>query len=403
MRQAVRALTLLLAGLWVSGAAALEWDQAVFEARLGSFLAGGYDPLTAPVDWYDTTPVAGDFAGDLPVLDPAERTIPTGVLEAAAAYAEQQDSMALIVVRDGKVEFERYWQGAGRDSRFNPQSMSKTVLALLVGKAIETGHIASVHDPVARFVRELEGDPRGAITLHNLLQMSGGLAQITTSYVVSPDNSGVRQHFGTDFTGTMLELPLARPPGTKWDYNNNESGLLGLALTRATGRAYPDYLSAQLWQPLGLADAAMYQDRPGGDVMVSCCIFSRPMDWARIGMLIRDGGRWQGAQLVPADWIAAMATPAQTWAGYGYQVWLGTRNVQAVRPAEARDPNYSMQTEAYVDPEIIVLSGHGFQRVWVMPSRGLVIVRAGRVWPQNWDESVIPNLIARAVAPSVRP
>ena len=399
----VRTIWPLCLALATGQATALEWDEAVFQARMGSYLAGGYDPLTAPVDWFDTTPVPGAFASDLPVLAPARRTIPTGALEAAAAYAEQQDSLALIVVRHGAVEFERYWQGTGRDTRFNPQSMSKTVLALLVGQAIESGRIRSVDDRVDRYIPQLKGDPRGAITLHNLLQMSAGLAQMSTSYAVTPDNPAVRQHFGTDFIGTMLELPLVDPPGTTWDYNNNETMMLGLALMGAVQQSYPAYLSQQLWQPLGLADAAMYQDRPGGSVMTSCCIFSRPMDWARIGMLIRDGGQWDGKQLVAQDWIAAMTTPAQTWAGYGYQVWLGTRNVQAERPADARDPNYSMQTEPYIDPDIVVLSGHGFQRVWVMPSRGLVIVRAGRVWPKNWDESIIPNLIARAVQPSVRP
>ncbi|MEL7029555.1 MAG: serine hydrolase domain-containing protein, partial [Pseudomonadota bacterium] len=170
----------------VAGLAALAMgaaradDQSVLELRLNSFMAGGYDPLTAPVDWYaPTETVDGAFAGDLATAAPGERTIATTALEAAAAYAETQDSLALIIVRGDKIELERYWQAAGRDTRFNPQSMSKTVIALLVGAAIADGAITSVDDPVNGYLERWSRDRRGRITLKDLLQMSAGLAQIT--------------------------------------------------------------------------------------------------------------------------------------------------------------------------------------------------------------------------------
>ena len=368
--------------------------------RLRTYIEGGYDPLTAPVDWYyPTRRVAGSYThtGRLPIAEAGEETIPRGVLEAAAAYAETKDSLALVVIKGGKIELERYWNSTGRDTRFNPQSMSKTVVALLVGIAIQEGRIDGVDDPVSKYVRRLEGDPRGAITLKNLLNMAGGLEQISTSYEITPENRGVRQHFGTSFHEPIFELQLADEPGTRWDYNNNETNLLALALSEAVGQEYTEYLSSRLWSPLGLRDAEMYLDRPGGQVMASCCILSRPLDWARIGMLIRDKGRFGDRQIVPENWIEEMIQPSAVSSGYGYQIWLGDRLVTPVRP-ESPNKNLSWSSEPYQDEDIIVLNGHGFQRVWIMPSRDLVIVRGGRSWPTHWDESVIPNILARGVA-----
>ena len=145
----------------------------------------------------------------------------------AEAYAAAKDSLALIVVRGGNIELECYWQGAGRDTVFNPQSMSKTVLALALGSAIEDGFIRSVDDPIKTYLPRLEQDPKGEMTIKQLLQMSGGLAQIDTSYEVTHDNPGVKQHFGSDFVGPIFELGMQDSPGEVWEYNNNETNLLG--------------------------------------------------------------------------------------------------------------------------------------------------------------------------------
>ncbi|MEL7030558.1 MAG: serine hydrolase, partial [Pseudomonadota bacterium] len=103
-----------------------------------------------------------------------------------------------------------------------------------------------------------------------------------------------------------------------------------------------------------------------------------------------------GAQIVPADWVEEMTTPAETWEGYGYQVWLGDRAVSDEMP-ETDDPNLSWMSESYAANDMIVLSGYGRQRVWVIPSQDLVIVRATRTWSDDWDESVIPNTVLRGV------
>lgn len=373
--------------------------DAQFDKRFGSFTAAGYDPLTAPPEWYDPTErVAGGGDTPLATVAPEARTISTTAIDAAATYAEAQGSTALIVMRHGKVEYERYWRDNGPDSVFNPQSMSKTVLALMVGAAIEDGKIGAVSDPVDRYISEWRGDPRGKISLENLLNMASGLAQLEDGYGyrLTPDNPAAKQHFGSDFYGPILSLRAASTAGEKFEYNNNNTNLLGLVVQRATGERYADYLSRKLWKPLGLRDAALYLDRPGGKPLVSCCILSHPRDWVKIGQLILQKGQWQERQLVPAAWIDAMIKPSAPYKGYGYQIWLADQKIETVRP-KTDNPNYSWQSEPFAAPDMIVLRGHGFQRVWIVPSQGLVILRAGKSWPPSWDEALIPNVLIRGI------
>ncbi len=303
--------------------------------------------------------------------------------------------MALIVVRHGKIELERYWPGYGRDTLFNPQSMSKTVLGMAIGIAIADGAIGSVDDPIGNYLAEWREDPRGAITVRNLLNMSGGLAQIAPDYKPVPWSGGVRQHFGSDFDGPILELPLVDPPGTKFDYNNNENNLLGLVLERATGQPYQDFVGERIWQPADLGPAFMYLEEPGGSVMKSCCILSRPVDWTRLGLLMLNDGRLDDRQILPPGWAGEMVRPAVTWDGYGYQIWRDVLDQSGGNPPT---PQTWWASEEFASDDVVQFLGHGYQHVWVIPHLDTVVVRANRVWPEEpWDQSWIPNRLIRGL------
>ncbi|MEM9182689.1 MAG: hypothetical protein AAGB27_05990, partial [Pseudomonadota bacterium] len=142
---AIAAGVLLLA---VGVAAAANWR---FVGRYVSYLWLGADPLTTPIEWFD--PVVALDTGELIELPTTDRpTIPPQALEQAAAYAQAQRSLGLLVARGGVIEFERYWEGFQGDDWFNPQSMSKTVLGMAVGVAVSEGLIRSVDDPVGTYV-----------------------------------------------------------------------------------------------------------------------------------------------------------------------------------------------------------------------------------------------------------
>jgi CubicO group peptidase (beta-lactamase class C family) len=357
------------------------------------------DPLTIPVDWFNPKEaVPGAAEESLRAADAAERTVPNAILEDVAAYAEAQGSLSLIVVHKGRVQLERYWDDANRETWFNPQSMSKSVLSLLMGIAIEEGHIDAVTDPVGKYIEEWRDDPRGTATIQQTLWMAAGLEQMTTSYDINIFDRGTWYNFGDDFNGMLLDLDQVDKPGTKFDYNNEETNLLGILIERATGQRYADYLSEKLWAPLGLADAAMYQDRPGGAVMKSCCIFSRPYDWTKIGLLIANRGVWNEQQLVPAAWIDAMLTPSPLRDFYGYLVWLGSSYIQK---GEFGKPKSAVPVapEGYHADDMVIFLGYGEQRVWISPSNELVIVRGTRKWAPSWNETRIPNTILDALNP----
>ncbi|QUL36977.1 serine hydrolase [Erythrobacter sp. JK5] len=332
------------------------------------------------------------------MIAPEDAGISSTALAAAASWAETQNSTALLVARDGDLAFERYWQGTGRDTRFNPQSMSKTVLAMLVGIAIDKGVIGSVDDPIGRYVTEWAREPRGAITLRQMLWMSAGLEQGDDGYgyEITPENPIVRHSLGSDFTRLLLSLEPVGAPGETFDYNNQVNQLLGLALERASGRDYEVLLSEWLWQPLGLKDAALPLDREGGLVLTSCCILSRPIDWLRIGGLFATAGRYEGKQVVPEAWLAEMLQPSPGYRGYGYQVWVHDQQVGGERPP--RVPLVPWQSEPFAAPQVVIFHGHGGQRVYVMPDKLLVIVRAARQWPDAWDDALLPNVIWRGTA-----
>lgn len=386
---------LALSALALLAAPALAQDDPLFERRWESLQAGGYQPLTIPTDWYDPVATVEGVHTPVETMPVAQSDIAPTALEAAAAWAESQNSTALLVAKDGKLVFERYWQSTGRDTRFNPQSMSKTVLAMMVGIAIDRGEIASVEEPIGRWITEWSDDPRGDITVQQMLWMASGLEQGDDGfgYQVTPDNPIVRHSLGSDFTRRLLTLGRIGEPGDTFDYNNQVNQLLGMILERASGKDYEVLLSERLWKPLGLRSAAMPLDRPGGMVLTSCCILSRPVDWLRIGQLFVDGGRYNGQQIVPDAWLEEMLQPSPPYAGYGYQVWIHDQRIGGERPPLV--PLIPWQSEALAAPRVVIFHGHGGQRVYVMPDKGLVIVRAARDWPDAWDDAMLPNVLWR--------
>ncbi|WP_228242440.1 serine hydrolase [Porphyrobacter sp. GA68] len=377
----------------LAGETAAQDRDLNFDRRWQSLAAGGYDPLTIPVDWYDHVARVPGAERPFEVSSPTDAGIAPSALAAAAAWAKGQNSTALIIARSGRIVFEEYWQGTGRDTRFNPQSMAKTVTALLIGTAVERGEIGSVSDPVERYLPEWRGQPRGRITLEHMLWMAAGLEQGDggMGYAVSPDNPLVRHSLGSDYTRLPLSLRAVARPGIEFDYNNQVNQLLGIVLERATGARYETLVSKRLWEPLGLRDAAMPLDRDGGMVMTSCCILSRPVDWLRIGQLFAGRGMVDGRQVVPAAWIDRMTAPSPAYPGYGYQIWIGDQLVGG--EPQPRPGIVPWQGERFAAPRMVMLNGHGGQRVYVLPDKQLVIVRTARDWPDAWDDAVLPNVI----------
>jgi CubicO group peptidase (beta-lactamase class C family) len=326
-------------------------------------------------------------AAGTPLAVISDGAVAKAALDRAEAYAEARGSFAFIVAKDGNIVRERYWQNFGADSRFSTASMHKSVMALAYGPAVARGLIA-LDQPVSRYLPEWRNDPRGAITIEQLLTMSSGLE---APFANTPDSLGMQLMFSNNIRAAALSFPQANPPGREFAYANVNSQLAGMALTRAVGGRYANWLSRTIWAPIGASDAALWLDRPGGTPHFFCCLQATARDWLRVGELIRNQGRAGSRQVVPADWIARMAAPSRLNPNYGLQIWRGAPHA-AERRYSKSIPMTVKAAAPFAAEDVLFLDGAGGQRVYVIPSAGLTIVRIGKP-AMDWDDSAMPNMV----------
>lgn len=366
------------------------------------FKALTVNPLEPPIDWYKPVAVVKGAPGaGLPTTSPAAGGLSTAALDQAAAYAGARKTDALIVARDGKIVYARYWNGVGPQSRMKAHSFTKTMTGLLVGAAIADGKIKSVEQPAADFLPEWRNDARKTIKIRDLLQMASGLQPPDFAY--APWSNTIRTFLSPDLAKTDLALPLKSAPGTVWGHHNPDPALLALIVQRATGEPVADYMSRKIFQPLGMHDGALWLDREGGLAHGDCCMTSQVEDWMRIGMMLANGGAFQGRQVLPTAYVAAMSAASPANPGYGYQIWRG-RPFVADRIYSPVRPDKGNQAKAPIAAEdAIFLDGWGKRRLWIIPSQKLVILRDG-VDVDDWDDTQIPNTILRGLtAPAAAP
>ncbi|MCY3817008.1 MAG: serine hydrolase [Gammaproteobacteria bacterium] len=342
-----------------------------------------------------TATVEGDFREALTSVAPPDRVLSPGAIAELVDYAEQLDSFSLIVHQGGAIQFETYWWEFGPDDATETLSMAKSVLGLTFGFAVEDGSIGSIDDPVTAYIPEWEGTDKERLTIRHVLQMASGLEHFPFDYspLQYPFNKALRLFIGPDMESAILRFDLAAAPGTEFNYNSANSQLLLLILERATGRAYADYVSEKLWRPLGAKSATLWMDRVGGMPKAYSFFQTRPRDWLRIGLAIKNDGVVDGRQVIPAEWLGRMFTPSPNNPKYGLQAWIGSPHV--TERFYNRNTPFGVKQEApFLADDVVFFDGGGGQRVYVVPSADLVIVRTGMTSP-DWDDGVIPNIILR--------
>ncbi len=355
-------------------------------------------PSSLPA-WVDATEsVPGDFKAELPTRPEPQRRISAKGLAQADAYATKMQSLSLIVWQDGAIEFEKYWQGRGPDAISETYSMAKSVLGLAIGRAIADGRIASVDDPLARYIAEWRGTAKETLTIRQLLEMTSGLQHERFNYAwrQSPWATGLRTFLGPDIESRVLGFGIESVPGARFTYNSANPQVLLTLLQRATGQRYAQFVSERLWKPLGAKDAALWLDRPGGTARGFSYFMARPRDWLRVGVMIANRGSFDGREILPPGWIDAMTTPSARNPNYGFQVWLGAP-AGGKRYYNRNSGIGVTHSAGYLAEDVVFFDGGGGHRVYVVPSRKLVIVRTGAVNRPDWDDAILPNLILAAL------
>lgn len=351
-------------------AAAALWRKPLMQLVVRGAEVSDYEPREL---------VRGGNEPPAPRVAPELEQLDRAALEAAAAYAGEHRSRALIVSRHDHIVFERYWQGTSFETLADAQSFTRLLAALAAGVAISHRMIAWPDEPVSAFLGEWGSDPRGAITVRNLMQMTSGLAP--------PQDAG----YPRDLAATALATPLATAPGTARVEQWADPQLLALVIERATRQRYASYVSQALWRRIGAGDAWLWLDRKGGAAHADCCMIARQGDWIRIGELLLREGNYRGDEVIRPGWVTLMRTPARADPNYGAYVRVATRSL----PGE----------ESYVSRDVFVVEGKGGNRLWLVPSLGIAILCTGPAAGRDaaWRDSQIPNLIIRGARDFVPP
>jgi CubicO group peptidase (beta-lactamase class C family) len=293
---------------------------------------------------------------------PEEEQMNIGALETASEYAESTKSRALIVTRNGYIVYEKYWQGSAFDTVVDSRGLGRVLAALATGAAIGDRKIAWPDEPLGYLMSEWNKETRGTITVRNLLQLSSGLGRS-----------------GSGCGGTSaLAMSLAARPGTRWLDQEADPDLLGHVIQQVTGRPYASYLSESIWARIGAGDASLALDHAGGEPHVNAGFTARQGDWLRVAELLMNNGNFRGDEVLSPRWVPEMLKPAPTNERYGSYVRLGSAQVPGVAPYASRD--------------LLVVEGGG-NRMWLIPSLQIAILRTGDELPADWDDSRIPNLV----------
>jgi CubicO group peptidase (beta-lactamase class C family) len=252
-------------------------------------------------------------------------------------FLKETDTAALLVIKDGKIRFEQYWLTGGPQVRWMSMSVAKSFTSTLLGLVIADGKIGSVEEPITKYLPEMAGTAYEGVRIKDALQMSSGAfwredySDRASSIFVLAEAMAT----GSPFAAAPQSITRREhPPGTFNRYNSAETMVLGMLIERATGQRLADYMQAKLWQPLGAESNAYWIVDNTGAAMAFGGLNATARDYARLGELFRLGGKWQGKQVLPAQWIRDSITPdaphlmpgkrssSDSDMGYGYQWWI---------------------------------------------------------------------------------
>ncbi|WP_320019907.1 serine hydrolase [Labilibaculum manganireducens] len=287
------------------------------------------------------------------ILDSADRN-----------YLEDNETVAFLVIQNGTVIYEEYWDDYGTESLSNLFSATKSIVSLLIGIAIDQGKINSINDPIGKYLKEFSKDERGNITIKNLLTMSSGL-DWDEAYS-SPTSITTKAYYGKKLREVSTNQHLVEKPGVRFRYQSGNTQLLSFIIEEATGETIAKYAERMLWKPMQATQPALWSlDKKEGDEKAFCCFNTNARDAARFGQLVLNKGKWNGVQLVSEEYITE-ATKAASYLlneekteplnFYGFQYWILP---------------YSRMNIPY-------MRGHLGQYIYSIAEKNTVVVRLGK-------------------------
>lgn len=299
-------------------------------------------------------------------------------------HDEHPDLRGVVVLREGRVVAERYFNGETADTLHDVRSAGKSVTALLVGIAIDRDRIRSVADPVSAYWPESRGSAIGDVSIGDVLTMRSGLAAFDED-PASPGNEDKLDE-ATDPLAFLRAVPRADPPGARYRYNSLTAYTAGVVVAKATGGTMADLAKSSLFGPLGItrwnwaADTAGYTKGQGNLSLTT-------RGFATIGEMVRGEGLYRGRRIVSARWIGEALAPKVPIADsdpyadhYGYFWYSKVQQINGKPVA------------------VSFASGNGGNKIYVVPSRHMVIAITssayGRGYGQRRSETILKAVLS---------
>jgi CubicO group peptidase (beta-lactamase class C family) len=278
--------------------------------------------------------------------------------------ATMRRTRAVVVLQENSIIAERYAAGFHRETPLAGWSMTKAVINALVGILVRQGRI-SLGEPVPVPEWQRPGDPRGKITLEQLLQMSSGL-RFVEDYGKPLQDVTLMLFATPDAAAYAAAKPLEAEPGTRWSYSSGSTNIISRIIREILGEEeYASFPKRELFDRIGMSSAVMERDA-SGTYLGSSFMYATARDWGKLGQLYLQDGVWEGERILPEGWVHFSTTPAPSapHGEYGAHLWLKIA-------AACGEDGGGMPADAFH------AAGHEGQFLSVIPSRRLVIVRLG--------------------------
>ena len=332
-----------------------------------------------------TPPLLPEIAGPA-LVEPTDPALKAALDHAFEEPAEPpyRRTKAVVIVHDGKVMAERYAPGIGIDTPLIGFSMTKSVVNALLGIMTRQGLVSpSIPAPVP----EWRGpkDPRREIEVEHLMRMTTGLALDETNSGFDPSS---QMYLHDDMAGFAVDAPLVAPPGTRWAYSSATTQILARIIRDATGG--PEQTLAYAWRelfnPLGMRHVTLQFDA-SGTLQGSANMLASARDWAKFGLLYLYDGVVGGKRILDEDWVDFCAA-ATLDTDYGAGFWTN-------RSAHA---NARGRLRLGIPRDAFFASGLLGQRVVILPSQHMVVVRLGDSVDPTGDIRGLARLVKEAIA-----
>ncbi len=282
--------------------------------------------------------------------------------ENSQQYLESLETVGFLVIKDSKLLYEYYVTNWSDTTISNSFSMAKSIVSMLIGICIDKGFVESENDLVSKYIPEYNNQWNKDLTIRNLLGMASGL-NWDEAYA-NPWSTTTKAYYGRALEEQVLKLKVVGPPGKKHDYKSGDTQLLSLIVRNASKMSVSDFMEKYLWSKIGTETNALWSlDRKNGVEKAYCCVNSNVRDFARLGQLILNKGKWNGEQILSETYIEKMLTPAEYLIDefgkpttyYGYQFWKLTFN----------------------NVDVHYMRGINGQYIFIIPEKNTVIVRLG--------------------------